>query len=196
MPLLSILLHCARDSLLPYSHSIHCSFLLLCFSFSSFIYFFPFLLFFVFIFPSSFPAPADLTALFLPQPFLHSRVSSFRRSLVSRCRFVLAYPLLELSSVLFPCYPYRPLRPLHLLGCSLRHEIRLPSERNQSPCTKCCATLRAMRKLESAWQHTYFSHFRPPLSRARARARVCDAPNCATPEYTRSQVHVDGVSRI
>lgn len=160
MPLLSTTtIRCARDSLLPYS--LYSLFLFL--SLPSSLSLAPTLpptvrapLSFsrslcAHIFPGS--CAADLAALFLPDySRARSRVSSLRRSRFAPSVRARAYPLsgVPFRSLLSPIIPRRPLRPLHLLGRSLRHEIRLPSERNQSPCTKRCATPRVMRKLESA----------------------------------------------
>lgn len=70
---------------------------------------------------------------------------------------------------------------------SLRHETRLPSERNQSSCTKRCATPRAMRKRENAGARaTRVKHSRSP----HLRARHC----IAQPWDIHSTVYVDGVS--
>lgn len=123
-------LYCARDSLLPYSRSIHCFFLSLSFSLPSSIHLFPFLVLFVFIsFPA--PAPADLAALFLSNPtHTRSRVSSLRRSRFApsarSCSHVPPFrvPLRSLP-LFYPLSAPPPAPP-----------TRLSSERNQSPCTK------------------------------------------------------------
>lgn len=140
------------------------------------------------------PTPADLAALFLPQPLAptRSRVSSLRRS---RFRVVRSYsrvpPFRDSAPFSSPVTPCQPLRPLHLLGRSLRREIRLPSERNQSPCTKRCATPRAIRKLESAWRHTRFSHFRSPFGHARARASARARARVRCTELRNPGIHAE-----
>lgn len=113
-----------------------------------------------------------------PQPSAYSLSRHLSVAPVPRRPFVLARtPFRGTASLSSPVISYRPLHPLHLLGRSLRHETRLPSERNQSPCTKRCATPRAMCKLKSAWRYTRFSHFRPPRCVARARVRRAELRN-------------------
>lgn len=77
-----------------------------------------------------------------------------------------------------------PLRPLFLLGSPPRVGGSSPpfGERNQSPCTKRCATPRVMRKLENAPE----TRVTRALSGRRAASHTTAASNCATLGYAPS----------
>lgn len=84
---------------------------------------------------------------------LYIRVSSFRRSLIlardSQARLRTLFQKSVRFSLAF-CFSPSSALPTRVSPSVPVPEARLPSERNQSPCTKCCATPSAMRKLENA----------------------------------------------